>query len=170
MTPLIQQRHRIQSCRPLSVIFLCLFYLGTIKCELAHPKINVRLRFCTVWIRCCRFYRPFYYLADLNWTMATTMLAVGCKSRGVVTYGQESVNMQWRFAGVLDIRRRVGFNLRSIRETKGLSQEGLAFERNLHRTYIRKRCVRNPTVLVLNNIARALNISPAELLKDTGNN
>lgn len=71
----------------------------------------------------------------------------------------------------MDIRRRVGLNLRSIREAQGLSQEGLAFECNLHRTYISgvERGVRNPTVLVLEKIARALKISPAELLKDAGN-
>ena len=72
------------------------------------------------------------------------------------------------FCYVMDIRRRVGLNLRVIREAQGLSQEGLAFECNLHRTYIRERGVRNPTVLVLDKIAKALNIPPAELLKDAG--
>jgi len=76
--------------------------------------------------------------------------------------------VQWRLPNVMDIRRRVGHNLRVIREAQGLSQEALAFESNLHRTYISgvERGVRNPTVVVLNKIAKALNIPPAELLKD----
>jgi len=68
----------------------------------------------------------------------------------------------------MDIRRRVGRNVRALRKERGLSQEELAFESGLHRTYISglERGVRNPTILVLDEIAAALKVSPDKLLKD----
>ena len=68
----------------------------------------------------------------------------------------------------MDIRRLVGRNVQRIRREKEFSQEGLAFECGLHRTYISgvERGVRNPTVLVLAKIAKALRIPPAQLLDD----
>ena len=58
----------------------------------------------------------------------------------------------------MDIRRQVGLNLRKYRDELGLSQEGLAFECGLHRTYVSgvERGVRNPTVVVLEKIATAV--------------
>lgn len=68
----------------------------------------------------------------------------------------------------MDVRRRVGLNLRRFREEKGLSQERLAFDCRLHRTYISgvERGVRNPTVVVLEKIAKALKIRSGQLLDD----
>jgi transcriptional regulator with XRE-family HTH domain len=67
----------------------------------------------------------------------------------------------------MDIRRRVGLNVRKFRGDKGLSQEQLAFEAGLHRTYISgvERGVRNPTVTVLDQIATALGIPAGQLLE-----
>lgn len=58
----------------------------------------------------------------------------------------------------MDIRRQIGRNIRLIRKERGLSQEGLAAECDLHRTYISgvERGVRNPTIVVLDTIAKAL--------------
>ena len=66
----------------------------------------------------------------------------------------------------MDVRRRVGRNVKKYRQECGLSQEKLAFECGLHRTYISgvERGVRNPTVLVLEQIAKALKIPTARLL------
>ena len=66
----------------------------------------------------------------------------------------------------MDVRQRVGLNLKKIRLERELSQEGLAFEAGLHRTYISgvERGVRNPTVTVLEKIAFALKVPSAELL------
>ena len=67
----------------------------------------------------------------------------------------------------MDIRRQVGLNVRQIRQERGWSQEDLAFESGLDRTYISgvERGVRNPTVLVLSELAQALKVPPARLLE-----
>ncbi len=70
----------------------------------------------------------------------------------------------------MDVRKRVGLNLRKFRTERGLSQEALAFECGLHRTYISgvERGVRNPTVLVLEQIAMALKVPSSRLLEADG--
>lgn len=67
----------------------------------------------------------------------------------------------------MDIRAVIGKNVRMIRETKGLSQERLAFEADLHRTYVSgvERGVRNPTVVIIARLAYALGVKPAKLLE-----
>ncbi len=67
----------------------------------------------------------------------------------------------------MDIRRRVGLNMRHYREKLGLSQEEFAFTCGLHRTYVSgvERGVRNPTVVVLAKIAKALGVGPEKLLE-----
>lgn len=69
----------------------------------------------------------------------------------------------------MDIRKQIGLNVRRHREKKGWSQEQLAFETGLHRTYISgvERGVRNPTVLVVQEIAAALEVSASRLLERT---
>ncbi len=66
----------------------------------------------------------------------------------------------------MDIRKRVGRNVSLLRRRKGLSQEELAFACELHRTYISgvERGIRNPTIVVLAKIARALNVPASRLL------
>ncbi|MBS0232299.1 MAG: helix-turn-helix transcriptional regulator [Proteobacteria bacterium] len=68
----------------------------------------------------------------------------------------------------MDVRRRVGLNLKKFREERGFSQEAFADHCGLHRTYISgiERGVRNPTVLILEKIAKALKVSAAELLQE----
>lgn len=66
----------------------------------------------------------------------------------------------------MDVRKRVGKNVSKIRKLRGLSQEDLAFECDLHRTYISgvERGIRNPTVVVLDKVAKALKVDAADLL------
>jgi transcriptional regulator with XRE-family HTH domain len=68
----------------------------------------------------------------------------------------------------MDVRQRVGQNLRRLRLETGWSQEDFAFECGIHRTYISglERGVRNPTIMVLDKIAKALKVPPAVLLED----
>jgi transcriptional regulator with XRE-family HTH domain len=68
----------------------------------------------------------------------------------------------------MEVRRRVGFNVRRFRVERGLSQEGLAFECGLHRTYVSgvERGIRNPTVQVLEVIATGLQVPAWRLLKE----
>ncbi len=68
----------------------------------------------------------------------------------------------------MDVRKRVGLNLKGFRHELGLSQEAFAFKTGLHRTYISgiERGVRNPTVLVLEEIALALGVPSAKLLEE----
>ncbi len=67
----------------------------------------------------------------------------------------------------MDIKAVVGRNVKQHREAKGLSQEQLAFEADLHRTYVSgvERGIRNPTVLIVAKLADALGVEPSELLE-----
>ena len=68
----------------------------------------------------------------------------------------------------MDVRKRVGRNLKKYRKEKGLSQEALALECGLHRTYVSgvERGVRNPTVVVLEQLAKPLDLPTWRLLED----
>ncbi|MBT4219753.1 MAG: helix-turn-helix transcriptional regulator [Rhodospirillaceae bacterium] len=70
----------------------------------------------------------------------------------------------------MDIRRQVGLNVKKIRKKHGWSQEALAFETGLHRTYVSgiERGIRNPTVTILAKLAIALGVQPSDLLKPVG--
>lgn len=66
----------------------------------------------------------------------------------------------------MDIRQLLGRNLRRLRQEKGLSQEEFAFEAEIHRTYISdlERGARNPTVTIVEKLAKALGVKPGVLL------
>ena len=68
----------------------------------------------------------------------------------------------------MDIRAIVGRNLRTYRKASGYSQEGLALEVGVHRTYISgvERGIRNSTIALLQTIARPLSIPVWKLLYD----
>jgi transcriptional regulator with XRE-family HTH domain len=67
----------------------------------------------------------------------------------------------------VDIRQRLGRNLRRLRDEKGLSQEAFAHEASIHRTYISdiERGARNPTITVVEKIALALGVTAAALVE-----
>lgn len=66
----------------------------------------------------------------------------------------------------MDIRARLAKNLVRLRGEKGWSQEDLADESGLHRTYVSgiERRVRNPTLLILEKLAKALKVGAGRLI------
>lgn len=66
----------------------------------------------------------------------------------------------------MEIRVRLGRNIRELRRAKGLSQEKFAFEASVQRTYVSdvERAIRNPTVTIVQKFADALGVTPGYLL------
>jgi transcriptional regulator with XRE-family HTH domain len=66
----------------------------------------------------------------------------------------------------VDVRARLARNLRRLREEKGWSQERYADEADIHRTYISdlERGARNPTIIVVEKLARAFGVTSGSLL------
>jgi transcriptional regulator with XRE-family HTH domain len=64
-------------------------------------------------------------------------------------------------------KRIVGANIRDFRKAKKLTQEDVAGEADIDLTYLGgiERGKRNPSLIVLVAIARALGVQPADLLK-----
>jgi len=67
----------------------------------------------------------------------------------------------------VDIRQRLGRNVRALREAKGWSQEDFADRAGIHRTYVSdiERGRRNPTITVVEKLAAPLGVSAGELLR-----
>jgi transcriptional regulator with XRE-family HTH domain len=68
----------------------------------------------------------------------------------------------------MEIRQRLGRNVRRLREQKGWSQEKFAFEADIHRTYVSdiERGARNPTIIIVEKLAMSLNVKASELLEE----
>lgn len=66
----------------------------------------------------------------------------------------------------MEPRERFAANMRETRTARGLSQEALGFACGLHRTEISllERAGRDPRLATIVRIARALEVSPADLL------
>lgn len=66
----------------------------------------------------------------------------------------------------MDVRQRIGWNLRRLRKEREISQEDFATDSGFDRGYISgvERGVRNPSVLVLERIAAAFEVDVSELL------
>ena len=66
----------------------------------------------------------------------------------------------------MDIRQRLGTNVRRLREEKGWSQEDYADRAGIHRTYVSdiERGKRNPTVTVVEKLAGPFEVASGRLL------
>jgi transcriptional regulator with XRE-family HTH domain len=70
--------------------------------------------------------------------------------------------------GVDSVLVRFGNRVRELRKKKGLSQEGLALESGLDRSYVGgvERGERNISLENIEKLARALRVHPSELLRN----
>ena len=68
----------------------------------------------------------------------------------------------------MDGRALVAWNLRRIRVRRGLSQERLAFDAGVDRAYVGgiERWTENPTVEILDRLAKTLSVPISELFKE----
>lgn len=66
----------------------------------------------------------------------------------------------------MDVRQRLAANMKRLRKERGWSQEALADEAGLDRTYISgiERRVKNPTIVVVERVAVALECRLGDLL------
>jgi transcriptional regulator with XRE-family HTH domain len=69
----------------------------------------------------------------------------------------------WR----MDLRQIFAANLRRLRHAKGLSQEALAYEADVNRTYMSKleKGGSYPGLEIIGKLAVALEVEPAEFLR-----
>ena len=67
----------------------------------------------------------------------------------------------------MTINKQLGYRIRYLRQQKGMSIEELALEAEVNRNYLGdlERGVRNPTVIVLNRVAKALDIDLSTLFE-----
>ncbi|MBK8698284.1 MAG: helix-turn-helix transcriptional regulator [Saprospiraceae bacterium] len=68
----------------------------------------------------------------------------------------------------MDIKKKFGKQVKKLRLEKGLSQEALAYEANLDRTYIPsiEKGERNVSITVMEQIANALKVKISVLLDE----
>ena len=67
----------------------------------------------------------------------------------------------------MTINKQLGYRIRYLRQNKGLSIEALALEAEINRNYLGdlERGMRNPTVVILNKIAKALDVDLSTLFE-----
>ena len=67
----------------------------------------------------------------------------------------------------MDVVLLLGANVRHHRKLKGMSQEQLALEAGMERSYVSdlERGTRNPSVRALGRLAEALGVAPQSLLE-----
>ena len=67
----------------------------------------------------------------------------------------------------MDIRKRLGSNVKRLRVEKGWSQEDYADRAGIHRTYVSdiERANRNPTITIVEKLAKALKVKASVLIE-----
>lgn len=68
----------------------------------------------------------------------------------------------------MNVRKRLGTNVRRLREAAGYSQEAFGDVANIHRTYVSdvERGRRNPTIEIVEKFAIALKVRTGSLLDE----
>ena len=72
----------------------------------------------------------------------------------------------WNTPEFEELCKTLAYNVRRLRLARGVSQEQLAFDADIDRTYVSQieRSVINPSLLVLHKVAIALEVSVLDLL------
>ena len=67
----------------------------------------------------------------------------------------------------MNVNTQLGMRIRYLRKQKGLSIEDLALDANVNRNYLSdlERGMRNPTIQIVDRIARSLEVSLSTLFK-----
>lgn len=67
----------------------------------------------------------------------------------------------------MHVRKLIAWNIRKARVSQDLAQEKLAVDASVDRTYVSRleRGLENPSILVLDRLARALGLEVVELFK-----
>ena len=67
--------------------------------------------------------------------------------------------------GDMDVRKRIGWNLKRLRSERAITQEDFATDSGFDRGYVSgvERGVRNPSAMVLARLSEALDVDVAEL-------
>ena len=67
----------------------------------------------------------------------------------------------------MDLPQILGRNVRRLRKARGMSQEELAFECEMKRSYVSdvERGTRNPSIKAVARLAKALKVEPDVLLR-----
>ncbi len=75
-----------------------------------------------------------------------------------------------RLLSDMDIRKRIGWNLRRLRAERGMTQEEFANDSGFDRGYVSgiERGVRNPSALVVARLASALKVDASEFFDADG--
>lgn len=68
----------------------------------------------------------------------------------------------------MEIARRLADRVKRFRAERGWSQEELAGQANLHRTFVSQieRATKKSTIETVDKIAKALNVTPGQLLDE----
>ncbi|MEI8698133.1 helix-turn-helix domain-containing protein [Mesorhizobium sp. ISC15] len=68
----------------------------------------------------------------------------------------------------MEVQSLVAWNLRQLRVKRGISQDDLAYSSGVERAYVGhlERGVRNPTIITLEKIAKALDVHIAQLFRE----
>lgn len=66
----------------------------------------------------------------------------------------------------MDVHDRLARNLRQLRQARDWSQEELAHQADIHRTYVSdlERSRRNPSIDIIERLAKGLGVTMGELL------
>ena len=106
-------------------------------------------------------------MASLRCANAGRPLRLSCSVHSFITYSLWSGEQSSGAIARMDVRKRVGKNVKNLRVDSGLSQEELADKAGIHQTYLSgvEGGKRNPSIMVLQRIADGLGVDVVRLFE-----